>query len=313
MLELVDHEVRHPGAGEVLVRVAAAGLNRADCLQRRGRYPAPPGAPPDVPGLEYAGTVAEVGDGVRWPRVGDRVMGVTGGGGMATHLIAHGREVVGVPEGLSLTDAAAFPEAFFTAYDAMFVQGGLGLGQVVLVHAAGSGVGTAAIQLALAAGATPIGTSRTADKLDRCRALGLEHAVHVQGGRFSAEVRRVAPGGAHLILDFVGAAYLPENLAAVASRGRVVVIGLLGGITGELPLGVLLAKRARIVGTVLRSRPLEEKASLARAVERDVVPLLASGRVRPVVEEVLPMERVAEAHARMERDETFGKLVLAWE
>lgn len=326
VLALADVDVRAPGPGELLVDVAAAGLNRADLLQRRGRYPAPPDAPPDVPGLEYAGTVTALGapphTGAhgRPFAAGDRVMGLVGGGAMATHLVVPADRVLPVPAGLSLHEAAAVPEAFITAWDALWTQGGLSAGEVALVHGAGSGIGTAAVQLVRARGAVAAGTSRSADKLARCAALGLEHALLVapadreHPARFAQALRDCTGGhGADVILDTVGAAYLPENVDALAARGRLVVIGLLGGATGTLPLGPLLARRARVFGSVLRGRPAQEQAALASAFASDVLPLLVHGTLRPVVDEVLPMERVAEAHARMERDATFGKLVLAWE
>jgi putative PIG3 family NAD(P)H quinone oxidoreductase len=307
--------VREPGPGEVLVAIAAAGLNRADVLQRRGFYPAPPGAPANVPGLEYAGTVAAVGEGVTATAVGARVMGIVAGGGMASHVVVHERELVRVPEGMGLEDAAAIPEVFMTAYDALFLQAELALGETVLLHAIGSGVGTAGLQLARAAGVRALGTSRTQLKLERCAALGLaqDDGLLVQDKRFAARVlERTAGRGVDVILDSVGAAYLSDNLQALATRGRLVVIGLMGGATGELPLGALLAKRASLRGTVLRSRPLEEKAELAQRFARNVVPLFERGALRPVVDCVLPMSEVAEAHRRMERDQSFGKIVLRW-
>ncbi len=312
VLAIDERTIREPGPGEVLVEVAAAGLNRADCLQRRGFYPAPPGVAPDVPGLEFAGVVAALGPDVRSVAVGDRVMGICAGAGMSTLLLAHERELVPVPSGMSLTDAAAIPEVFFTAYDALFVQAGLGMGQVALLHAVGSGIGTAALQLCLGAGATPIGTSRSAGKLARCEALGLRHGVLSEGDRFADGVLAVTGGGAHVVLDTIGAKDLDENVKVVATGGTIVTIGLLGGAKGTLPLGALLAKRARLVGSVLRSRPLEEKAALAQAFRRDVLPLLDDGRVKPVVDAVLPMSEVQEAHRRMEANETFGKIVLAF-
>ncbi|HUS63845.1 MAG TPA: NAD(P)H-quinone oxidoreductase [Kofleriaceae bacterium] len=302
-----------PGAGEVLVEVAAAGLNRADILQRRGFYPAPPGAPRDIPGLEVAGTVVELGDGVLDVAVGDRVMAICAGGGMATHIALHARTLVRVPASLDLARAAAVPEVFMSAFDALTLQAGLGMGEVVLVHAVGSGVGTAAVQLAARAGARAIGTSRTADKLERCAALGMADGVLVDKASFAARVRELTSGrGADVILDCVGAAYLEENVRALAPRGRIVVVGLLGGVSGQLPLGALLAARGRVQGTVLRSRPLEEKAVLAQSFAAQVLPLLADGRLVPVVDAVMPMTEVREAHRRMERNETFGKIVLAW-
>ncbi|HLV60173.1 MAG TPA: NAD(P)H-quinone oxidoreductase [Fredinandcohnia sp.] len=311
VLEFVDVEPRPPGHGEILVRVEAAGLNRADLLQRRGLYPAPPDAPADVPGLEYAGVVEAAGPGAGW-EAGDRVMGIVGGGAMATHVTVSGREAMPIPEGMPAADAAAIPEVFLTAYDALFVQGELRLGETVLVHAVGSGVGTAALQLVRAAGATCIGTSRTEQKLERCRALGLDVGLRTDG-RFADEVKRHTGGrGVDLVLDLVGASYLEENLAAVATRGRLVCVGLLGGAKASLPLGTLLQKRVRLVGTVLRSRPPEEKASLTQRFAREVLPLFVQGRLRPVVDTVLPFERVTEAHRLLESNRTFGKIVLTW-
>ncbi|MCA9604274.1 MAG: NAD(P)H-quinone oxidoreductase [Sandaracinaceae bacterium] len=310
VLELVDVEVPDPGPGQVLVEVAASALNRADLLQRRGLYPAPPGSPLDIPGLEYAGRVAVCGEGVS-VAVGDPVMGITGGGGMATLLRVHERELVPVPEGMPLEQAAAIPEAFMTAFDAMFEQAELAAGERVLVHAVASGVGTAAIQLAASAGARALGTSRTADKLERIDGLAPFTPLHVPDGKF-ADAARAAVGGVDVILDLVGGAYLEENLRALAPRGRMVVVGLVGGVAAPMPLGLLLAKRLRVFGSVLRARPLEEKAALAQRFSRLVVPRFASGELRPVVDAVLPMREVAEAHARMERNETVGKLVLSW-
>ena len=307
--------VREPGPGELLIEVAAAGLNRADTLQRRGFYPAPPGVPPNVPGLEFAGTVAQVGPEVSGFAAGDRVMGIVGGGGMASQLIVHAREAIRVPEGMSLTDAAAIPEVFLTAYDALFCQAALRMGETVLLHSIGSGVGTAALQLARAVSARPLGTSRTQDKLERCRELGLAaaDALLVSDKRFAAQVlERTGGHGADVILDTVGAAYLGDNLNALAGRGTLVVIGLMGGASAELALGALLQKRARVQGSVLRSRPLEEKAALAQAFTREVLPLFERGALKPVVDCVLPMAEVREAHRRIEKNDSFGKIVLSW-
>lgn len=313
VLELGELTLRDPGPHEVLVEIEAAGLNRADCLQRRGVYPAPAGAPPDVPGLEYAGRVAALGPEAKRFKVGDPVMAICGGGAMASHILAHEGELLPVPAGLTTAEAAALPEAFMTAYDALVLQGGMALGQHVLIHAVGSGVGTAALQLALAVGATPIGTTRKADKLRRVEALGLVHGIVSSDGSFAARVREIGGGRlADLILDTVGARYLAENLNALAPRGRVVVIGLLGGVKGDLPLGLLVAKRATLVGSVLRSRSLGEKLQLTAAFADAVLPLFASKQLKPVIEEVLPMHEIQRAHARMESDDLFGKLVLRW-
>ena len=304
-----------PGRGEALVRVRAAGLNRADLLQRRGLYPPPHGLRPDVPGLELAGEVLEVGEGVSAVKPGDRVMAIAGGEAQAELCLVHERLLVPVPQQLSLDEAGATMEAFVTAHDALFTQGGLRPGWTVLVHAVGSGVATAAVQLARAAGATVIGTSRTASKLDRARPLGLEHGLLVekQEPRFAEEVRRLSGGeGAALVIDFVGAAYASENLAALAPRGRLVTVGTMSGPKLELDLGLLMRKRAAVIGTVLRPRPLEEKALATHLFAHDVLPLLAAGRVRPVVDATLPFERAREAHERLERNDSFGKLVLTF-
>ena len=313
VLALGTLEVRDPGPTEVRVAIRAAGLNRADCLQRRGVYPAPPGVVADVPGLEYAGEVESVGSEVTRHKVGDRVMAIAAGGSMATHLVAHEDEVCPVPAELSIEQAAAVPEVFMTAYDALVLQGGLAMGQYALLHAAASGVGTAAVQLCLAMGAIPIGTSRKAEKLEALRHLGLRHAIVPDAGSFAGAVREATGGRlADVVLDTVGAKYLSENIKAVAPGGRIVVIGLLGGAKAELPLGLLVAKRIQLQGSVLRSRKLDEKIALTRAFERAVVPLLARGTLKPVVADVMPMEKVGEAHQRMESDDLVGKLVLRW-
>ncbi|MAQ17235.1 MAG: NAD(P)H-quinone oxidoreductase [Sandaracinus sp.] len=311
VLELGTTEVRDPGPGEVRVAVAAAGLNRADTLQRRGFYPAPAGYPDDIPGLELAGTVESVGHGVTTFAPGDRVMAIIGGAGMATHAVLHERELLPVPADLSLEEAAAIPEVFLTAFDALFVQGGLRMGETLLMHAVASGVGTAALQLAHAVGARVVGTSRSAEKLERCTDLGLDHAVNTAEGTFADALK--ALGGADLIVDTIGAKYLAENLGAVKTKGRIVVLGLMGGREGEIPLGLLLRKRVSLIGSVLRARPLEEKATLAQRFIAEALPLFGEGKLAPVIDEVLPMSAIGDAHARMERNETFGKLVLRWE
>jgi putative PIG3 family NAD(P)H quinone oxidoreductase len=323
VLALGTRQLRPPQRGELLIDVAASGLNRADVLQRQGHYPAPPDAPPDVPGLEWAGTIAEVGaDAVgpfahRW-RVGERVMGLLGGGALSSRLLVAADQALPVPEALTLEQAAGVPEAFITAWDALG-QLHLRAGQLLLVHAAGSGVGTAAVQLASRRGATVAGSSRTLEKLERCRALGLRHALLVgpasrEAPAAFAELLLCSTSGrpADAILDFVGAAYLEENLRALAPRGRILVLGLLGGATAALPLSRLLERRATLIGSVLRNRPEAEKAALAAGFTAQVLPLLASGEVRPVIDAVLPVEQVREAYVRLERGEVFGKLVVRW-
>jgi putative PIG3 family NAD(P)H quinone oxidoreductase len=303
-----------PARGEVLVRVRAAAMNRADLLQRRGLYPPPPGTRDDIPGLELAGENVAVGDGVFAWKPGDRVMAIASGEAQAELTVVHERMLLRVPEGMSLEDAGAIPEAGVTSHDALFTLGGLRPGWPVLVHAVGSGVSTAAVQIAKAAGATVIGTSRTEEKLERARALGMDHGVLVgkEEPRFADEVKRLTGRrGCPLVLDFIGAPYAAENLAALAPGGRIVVIGTMGGAKPTVDLSLLMRARATIVGTVLRPRPLEEKIAASQAFARDVLPLVAAGRVKPVVDAVLPAARVREAHERMERNESFGKIVLA--
>lgn len=312
VLELGDIEVPNPSPTQVSVEVAAAGLNRADCLQRRGFYPAPPGVPPDVPGLEFAGIIDSVGAAVAPWKPGDRVMGIVGGGAMATRVVTEAAELMAVPEGMSLDEAAAVPEAFLTAYDAVVLQGGLSEGKSVLLHAVASGVGTAAIQLAAVIGAVSIGTSRSAHKLPRCTELGLGHAILVEEGAFASDVKSVAPNGVDVVLDTIGAAYLKQNIQLIARKGRIVVIGLMGGVKGELDLGQLLAKRASIHGSVLRSRSPEEKAELTSRFANEMLPHFTTGALRPITDATLPMKDIQSAHVRMDRNETFGKLVLTW-
>jgi putative PIG3 family NAD(P)H quinone oxidoreductase len=302
-----------PARGEVLVRVRAAGLNRADLLQRRGVYAPPPGSRTDVPGLELAGEVLAAGEGVTAWRPGERVMAICSGEAMAELAVVHERMLLRIPDRLSFEEAAALPEAGITAHDALFTIGGLRPGWTVLVHAVGSGVATIALQLAKAAGATVIGTSRTEEKLARASALGLDHGILVtrEAPRFADEVRRLTGGlGCPLVIDFAGASYAPENLAALAMRGVLVVVGSMGGADARTDLRALMSKRAAIVGTTLRMRPLEEKIAATQVFARDVLPLVAAGRVAPVVDSVLPFDRAREAHERMERNDSFGKLVL---
>jgi putative PIG3 family NAD(P)H quinone oxidoreductase len=308
-----ERDVPQPGPGEIRVRVHASALNRADLLQRRGAYPAPPGAPADVPGIEYAGEVEAVGPGAGLWAVGNRVMGIVGGGGHAEYVVVHEREAIRVPQGMTWEEAAAVPEAFLTAYDALFRQLDLKMGERLLVHAVGSGVGTAALQLAGAAGAAVIGTSRTADKLRRAEAMGLEVGVDTSREDLAEAVTQATYGsGVHAVLDLVGGKLLEDSLRVVALRGRVVVVGTTGGARAEIDLGLLLRRRIHLFGTVLRTRPLEEKIALAREFSSSVLPLLSSGRIRPVVDSVFPFSDIRKAHERMEQNLSFGKIVLTW-
>jgi NADPH2:quinone reductase len=312
VLGVGEIDLPEPGPSQVLVEVAAAGLNRADCLQRRGFYPAPPGVPADVPGLEFAGVIESVGEVVSAWKPGDRVMGIVGGGSMATRVLTESAELMPVPNELSLEEAAAVPEVFLTAYDAIVLQGNLQAGQSVLLHAVASGVGTAGIQLASVIRATSIGTSRTADKLPRCTKLGLNHAVLVEDGKFAEAVLAAASNGVDVILDTIGAAYLAQNVKVIGKQGRIIVIGLMGGVKGELALGTLLAKRASIQGSVLRSRSPAEKAELTKSFTEQMLGRFATGDLKPIIDEVLSMTDVQAAHQRMDANDTFGKLVLTW-
>ncbi len=293
---------------QALVRVRAAGVNRADALQRVGRYPAPSGVPQDIPGLEHAGVVEEVGSAVSVWRAGDRVMGIVGGGAYAEYVAVEARHLIPIPEEWSFEQAAAVPEAFVTAHDAL-MQVGLEGGDHVLVHAVGSSVGLALLQLAKAAGAEVAGTSRTAAKLERAeRELGLDRGVVVRGAFDGA----LLSGWAHVICDLVGGPYLAGNLAALAPRGRIIVIGLTGGRSAELDLGTVLRKRAVLVGTTLRSRTSEEKSEVTRRFVDRVLPRFSQGAVRPIVDRVFPMRDAAGAHRYLEANRNFGSIVLAW-
>ena len=311
VLRLASVPDPEPSCGEILVKVRASGVNRADLLQRRGLYPPPPGES-EVPGLEFAGVVEAVGDGVRRRQPGDRVMGIVGGGGYAERVVVDERVAVGVPAGMPLTMAGAIPEVYMTAFDAVFLQAGLQRGETLLIHAVGSGVGTAAVQLARRAGARTIGTSRTPSKLARAAESGLELGLR-GGDPWDRTVREATGGrGADVILDLVGAPYLARNQAAIAVRGRHVVVGVPGGSRGEIDLRALMARRARLLGTVLRARGVEEKAGLASEFSAEVLPGFADGSLAPVIDRVFPVERAAEAHRRMEANRNFGKIVMAW-
>ncbi len=298
-----------PEPDELLVRVWATGLNRADLLQRRGRYPAPAGAPADVPGLEFAGEVAEAGAEVRDWKPGDRVMAIVAGGAYAEYARIPAEHALPIPEGWTFDQAAAVPEAFVTAFDAMMLQGDLRAGHRVLVHAVGSSVGVAALQLAKAASATVAGTSRTEAKLERASALGLDHRVLVRD-RFEPEAGLT--DWADLIVELVGGHYLMGDLRAVAPRGRIMLLGLAAGRETTLDLGPLLTKRVSLVGTVLRTRSREEKTRLLAAFRERVLPLFARGKLRPVVDRVFPAADVVEAHRYLEANRNFGSVVLSW-
>lgn len=308
VLAVVDRPLPEPSRGEVRVRVRATAINRADLLQRMGAYPAPPDAPQDIPGLELAGEVDAVGPGVERLAKGDRVFGLVGGGSYAEAIVSHERALARIPDGISFEQAAAIPEAFITAHDALVGQAGLHGGETLLVHAVGSGVGTAAVQLGRALGVFVIGTARTADKLERARALGLGAGVLVEASKFADAVKR--HGEPSVVLELVGGSYVDEDIKAVAVRGRIVLVGLLAGARNEIDLSGILRKRIRLMGTVLRARPLEEKIAAMRSFEAHVVPLLARGLIAPVIDTVMDLDAAAEAHARMASNAGFGKIIL---
>jgi putative PIG3 family NAD(P)H quinone oxidoreductase len=305
-----------PSADLVRVWVRAAGLNRADILQRLGRYPAPPGYPQDIPGLEFAGEVKEVGDDARLLKPGDRVFGITGGGAQAEYVTVPESTLARIPENLDWAGAASIPEVFMTAHDALFTQCGLQMSERVLIHAAGSGVGTAAIQLVRAAGAVAYGTSRTPQKLERAKEFGLSESVVVDNepAVFADSVKGWTGGaGVNVILDLVGAAYLKPNLEALATKGRLIFVGTTSGAKAEIDYSLVMRKRLCVMGTSLRTRSIEEKATATRLFAQHVVPLLANGTVRPVIDKVFKIEDVRAAHERIESNESFGKVVLTIE
>lgn len=311
VLAIEPRPVPTAGPGELLVRVVASAVNRADCLQRAGRYPVPPGAPPDIPGLEFAGAVAAVGAGVtRWT-VGDRVTGLVGGGAHAEYLVTHERAVARVPDGVSWAVAGASAEACITAHDALR-QAEVRPGDVVLVHAVASGVGLAAVQVARALGAQVVGTARSEAKLAAARDAGMAHGCvpGAPGWLAAAAAQWTGGRGVDVVLDLVGGDYVAEALPAMAPRGRLVVIGTLAGLVAPVDLRLLLSRRLVVRGTVLRSRPLEERILVTQAYEREVLPWLAHGVVTTRVDATFPLERLAEAHALVEGNGTVGKVAI---
>lgn len=301
-----------PQADEVLVNVKASALNRADLLQRKGLYPAPKGYPERVLGLEFAGEVVAVGENVKNYSVGNRVFGITGGGAQAEFLLSHKDLLVEIPDNLSFTEAAAIPEAFITAHDAIFTQGRLKKGETLLIHAIGSGVGLAALQLAKAKNIKVLGTSRTPEKLEKCRELGLDEPILAEADSNLAEIikQKTNGKGIDLILDLVGAKYFQTNLESLALKGRLVLVGLTGGAKSEFNLGIALNKRLKIMGTVLRSRSTDEKAKATAKFAKEVVPLLKSGSILPNIDRIFRSEDIQKAHEYLESNESFGKIVL---
>lgn len=311
VIEIQDVETPAPGADDVLIRVRASGLNRADIHQRKGGYPAPPGSPADIPGLEYAGEVAGVGANVNNFREGDRVWGIVGGGAHAELLVAPATTVARAPAHMSWDEAGAVPEAFITAHDALISQAALTGGERVLIHAVGSGVGLAAIQVARAVGAIPFGTSRTGDKIERAMGFGLEQGATLHNAADLTEIAREwAPNGFDVVLDLVGGPYTPASIEALGVRGRLMLVGLVAGSTATFDLRRLLSKRIRFVGTVLRARSIPEKAAATVAFDRDLGAMFGDGMLKAAVDRVFSLDRIADAHRRMESNDSFGKIVI---
>ena len=313
VLEVREVPTPKPAADQVLVRVHAAGLNRADILQRRGHYPPPPGASQDIPGMEFAGEVAELGPEAREWQKGQRVFGIAAAGCYAEYIVMHERALAEVPPNLSWTEAGSIPEVFITAHDALWKQAGLRPSETVLIHAVGSGVGIAAVQLARAMNAIPYGTSRTADKLDHARKLGMEDGVVLDASLSAlapAVERWTAKRGIDVVLDCVGGPYVTASVKAMAPHGRLIMISQSAGSTAELDLRTALPKWLTLRGTTLRMRPLEGKIAATLAFAAEVVPLLARGVLRTVIDREFPLDQVQAAHARLESNQTFGKVVL---
>jgi putative PIG3 family NAD(P)H quinone oxidoreductase len=300
----------HASHGEVVIRVAAAGVNRADLLQRKGFYPPPPGAS-DILGLEVSGVVAEVGSGVTAFSIGDKVMALVEGGGYAEMAAVRAAQVVHVPDNIDLIDAGGIPEVFITAHDALFTRGRLEQGETVLIHGGGGGVGTAAIQLARMHGCRVLVTAGSAAKLARCAELGADAGINYSTEDFVARTRELTDGrGADVVLDIMGASYLERNLEVVATDGCVVVIGMQGGTHSDIDLGVMMRRRVSLISTALRARPASQKAVIVATFAADVVPALAAGTLRPVIDRTLPLDEAGEAHRGMEAGDSVGKIVL---
>ena len=309
VLEIHDVELPEPLCEQVRIRVHASGINRADLLQRAGGYPAPPGSPQNIPGLEFAGEVDAIGPLVTMWKPGQRVMGLVGGGAQAEYIVSHEGLLVEIPQNLDFVQAAGVPEVFMTAHDALFTQANLQLGERVLIHTAGSSVGTAALQLAHAAGATTFGTSRTPDKLRYAKELGLD--VGISGQNFAEEVHSLTNGvGVHVIIDFIGAPNMEQNLQVLAMWGRLVFLAFMGGVNAHVNIGMLMGKRISMRGVTMRTRTLEEMLVVTHRFAASVLPLLANGKVKPVIDTVFPLEEIGEAHRVMGENKNFGKLVV---
>ena len=310
VLTLTDVSAPHAGAEEVLVQVRATSLNRADLLQRMGFYPDPFPGEHEIPGMEFSGRVTAVGGRVRSWKVGDEVMGIVSGGAYAEQLVVHERQAMRIPQGVSLADAAAIPEVFITAWDALVVQGGLTSGRWALVHAGASGVGTAAVQICKALGAHVVATC-SAGKVAAVKALGADVVVDYGSQDFVEAVKQATGGrGVDVVLCVIGGDYLDRNVACIAHKGHIVQVGVMGGGTTPFNLGALMPKRAKLSGTVLRARPLEEKIAISQRFATEVVPLFESGHLKPVIDCRYALSDIAQAHAHMGANANTGKIVI---
>lgn len=312
VLQLQELPNLEPSRGEVRVKVRASALNRADIEQRKGNYPPPIASEYEIPGLEFAGVVDKLGEGVSNWQLGDRAIGLLSAGGYAEQVLVHERMLMPIPANLSFEQAAAIPEVFFTAYDALIDKANFQAGDTVLIHAGASGVGTAAIQLARVMGASKIfTTSRSSEKLEKCLDLGANRAINTVQEEFDRVVLdATASRGVDIILDFVGAAYLEKNLNAAALEGRIVQIAMLSGASAEINLQKILSKRLRLQGTTLRSRPIEQKMALTQKFTQQILPLFADGRLKPLIDRTFELQEIVEAHRYMENNSNFGKIVL---
>lgn len=310
VLQPETRPVPTPGNGELLVKVAAAGVNRPDVSQRSGSYPPPPGAS-DLPGLEIAGEVVAVGDGVTKHKIGDKVMSLVAGGGYAQYCIAQDAQAMTVPDALTMHEAGATAETLMTVWHNVFERGGLTSGETLLIHGGSSGIGTMAIQLAKAFGATVIVTVGAQDKADACMKLGADHAINYKTQDFVEEVKTITGGkGVQLILDMVGGDYIDRNYDCAAMDGRIVQIATLGGTKATINIAKLMVKRLRHTGSTLRPRSNADKAAMVAAIEDKVLPLIRDGKVKPLIDQTFPLEKAADAHTRMESSQHIGKIVL---
>ncbi len=311
VITLTHRPLPQLGHGEILIQVVAAGVNRPDLLQRQGKYPPPPGAP-DIPGLEVAGYVAALGAGVEGWQIGQRVCALLAGGGYAGYATAPAGQCLSVPDRLTLTEAAALPEALFTVWSNVFDRAGLVAGEQILIHGGTSGIGTTAIALCKAMGATVLTTAGSDEKCARCLSLGADHAINYRHQDFVTEVKAFTNGkGVDVVLDMVGGPYIPRNVDVLAEDGRLVLIAFLGGAEALLNFGPVMRKRLTITGSTLRPRPVAFKSAIAQALHTHVWPLIAAGSLKPTLHATFPLAQTAEAHSLMESSQHIGKLVLA--